>query len=199
MHYLQLAKHLFNTNKDVVKKTAIRDCHCLGLHSFIINEKPRIRLFIAEDDSELHGKKVIIPIHSHKYDDLFQVVSGEVIHKLYLEGNVGQPYNTYLYPRIKEGDSTPLLCGLRYLEFVGTIKSKSFIMPASTLHTVQLKGQNVMWMVTELAEDTNFKQIGYVPYNSKLEIRDELYKPFPGALEYITDRFKKIDERSVSE
>ena len=40
---------LVEKNKELVKHTAIKDCHHKNLHSFIINEKPKIRLFIADD------------------------------------------------------------------------------------------------------------------------------------------------------
>lgn len=191
MNYSKLAKHLFNTNRELVKNTAIRDCHCLGLHSFIINEKPRIRLYIAEDDSELHrtGYASPIPIHAHKYDDMFQVINGSVIHYIYEQGDARDcKYKAYLYARVKEKDSTPILIGDKFLRQTDIIQKKSFVMPASTLHTVRLKGNNVMWMITELAQDLGFKQVGYVHEEHVLETRPELYKPFSDAISYVAQK-----------
>ena len=90
MNTLQLCKYLISVNAELIAKTAMHNCHCIGLNSFIINEKPKVRLFIAEPNCELFEKfdytNPIIPIHPHKYDDMFSQLEGIMINHLYEVG-----------------------------------------------------------------------------------------------------------------
>ncbi len=194
--HIELIKHLVSINKKLIESSAIKDCHCLGLNSFVINEKPRIRLFIANEDCELYNEVSPIPIHAHKYDDLFQVLSGPVYHEIYKIGTrfTGAQYRVYKYPRIKDTDKTPVYIERSFLTWVDTTWRDMILMPAQTLHTVRLSDEGerkpIIWMVTELAEDEGFEQIAY-SFNP-ITPRPELYQPFPDAFEYVMDKFKSI-------
>ena len=81
----KLLTYLINKNPDIIKRTALKNCHAVGLNSFILNYDPKIRLFISDEDCEIrtiNNKNPIIPIHPHKYDDLFVLLGdGDNLHK----------------------------------------------------------------------------------------------------------------------
>ena len=191
-NHAQYVKHLVERNYIIVINSAIAHCHCLGLHSFIINENPRIRLFIADDHSEIHRDGNVIPIHSHKYRDYFQVINGSVCHAVYdrVESG-GKLYDSYRYGRIGDGDFEPIRVGEARLKLGKLLTQDEVILPADALHSVRLRDSNVMWTVTELDRNDAFDQVCFS--ERKLVARRDLYKPLPNAIEFIRNRFDSLE------
>lgn len=184
----EMFKHIISVNKELIEKTAIGNCHCIGLNSFIINGKPKVRLFIAEKNCELFGKfdflNPIIPIHPHKYDDVFSQIEGEMTHHLYSVGYGGNEYSKYRYARLSDKETQIVNVGKAKLIYLGGEKIKE--LKASELHTASLSGERCSWMVTETKEDKNFQQIAY---HQNLKSRPELYKPIVEPFEYLKTYF----------
>src|SRR5690606_15360009 len=122
MNTLQLCKYLISVNAELIAKTAMSNCHCIGLNSFIINEKPKVRLFIAEPNCELFEKfdylNPIIPIHPHKYDDMFSQLEGTMINHLYKVGGI-HDFNKYQYKRLSDKKTELELLGKECLDYLG--------------------------------------------------------------------------------
>ena len=189
--HARYVRYLINRNGPLVANSAISHCHCLGLHSFVISQDPKVRLFIADDDCEIHTDSGVIPIHSHKYDDYFQVISGAMFHSIHDFSNNGRLYNSYTYRRIGDTDEQEIVSmGQSMLSVVDVIAQENLVLPANRLHSVRLSGSNVMWTLTELERNVKFNQICYK--DGELKRRDELYKPMPNAVEFIESRLKLI-------
>ncbi len=198
---LLLCRFLINSNKELIEKTALKDCHVIGLNSFILNEKPRIRLYTADPNCELYTNistiNPLLPIHRHKYRDLFYSLHGIVIHYIYDEENwigIGQsPFaiNKYRYNRI--GDSNKkieLVEDSASLAYRSTLYNPDYL-DAETLHTVILHPDNekCSWMIIETEKDSFFEN-GQYAYHQDLKDRPELYKPFTNPIEYLNEYFK---------
>ena len=186
---LDLVKQLIKTNNDSINSTAIKNCHALGLNSFIINHIPKIRLFIADDDCELFEKfdplNPKIPIHAHKYNDLFMQLEGELIHHFY---NIGTDikFNKYRYYRLSDKEQTIQNIGCEYLKYRGE-KHDVVELKSSILHSVSLSGEKCSWIIIELDKDENFEQVSY---HQNLVNNPELYKRFDDPINYLNQYFK---------
>lgn len=179
-------KYLISVNRELIEKTALGNCHCRGLNSFVINEKPKIRLFIAEENCELFNKfdrmDPVIPIHPHKYDDLFYQLEGTMINHIYEVSDDGIEFKKYRYVRLSDDPNIHIEnCGTKRLKYLGgqhdLIKIKS-----TTLHTASLIGDRCSWLVIETIEDKDFKPFAY---HQNLVKRNELYKPIKNPYEYL--------------
>lgn len=164
MNNLDFCKFLISINKEIIDKTALSNCHCIGLNSFIINEKPKIRLFVAEDHCQLFDKfdfvKPIIPIHPHKYDDIFLRVEGDKVDYIYEVSNDGYEFSKYNFARLSDNETEIKYLGKENLilrQIVTNIES----LKANQLHTVRLIGSRCSWMVLETFKDENFEQVAY--------------------------------------
>lgn len=188
MNTLQLCKYLISVNSELINKTAMSNCHCIGLNSFIINEKPKTRLFIAEPNCELFEKfdylNPIIPIHSHKYDDMFLQLEGIMINHLYKVGGTNE-FNKYQYLRLSDKETRLELLGIENLEYLGG-KTNVTELKSTELHTASLQGDKCSWLIIETFEDKNFEQIAY---HQNLIERKELYKPMVNGNEYLHSYF----------
>lgn len=188
MNTLQLCKYLISVNAELIEKTAMSNCHCIGLNSFIINEKPKVRLFIAEPNCELFEKfdylNPIIPIHPHKYDDMFSQLEGIMINHLYKVGGIHE-FNKYQYKRLSDNKTELELLGKEYLDYLGG-KTHITELKATELHTASLQGERCSWLITEAFENKNFEQIAY---HQNLIERKELYKPMSNSNEYLHSYF----------
>lgn len=188
MNALQLCKYLISVNSELIEKTAMSNCHCIGLNSFIINEKPKIRLFIAENNCELFKSfdylNPIIPIHPHKYDDLFTQLEGKMINHLYKVGG-DLEFNKYQYLRLSDKSINLEIIGKENLTYLGSKKDVKEL-KATELHTVSLQGERCSWLITETFENKNFEQIAY---HQNLIERKELYKPILNSNEYLYSYF----------
>jgi hypothetical protein len=183
-----MLKRLIIDNRELVEKTAIGNCHCIGLNSFIINERPKMRLFIAEENCELFNKfdflNPIIPIHPHKYDDLFVQLEGEMIHHLYEVDYKGNEYNKYRYARLSDKETEIINIGKEKLNYLGGKKVKE--LKSTELHTASLSGKRCSWVITETLEDKNFQQVAY---HQDLKSRPELYKKIIHPFDYLKTYF----------
>lgn len=188
MNTLQLCKYLISVNAELIAKTAMSNCHWIGLNSFIINEKPKVRLFIAEPNCELFEKfdylNPIIPIHTHKYDDMFSQLEGTMIHHLYKVGGIHE-FNKYQYRRLSDNKRELELLGKQCLDYLGD-KTHITELKAAELHTVSLQGERCSWFITETFENKNFEQIAY---HQNLIERKELYNPMLNSNEYLHSYF----------
>ena len=141
--YLQFTKYLISTNSELIEKTAISNCHCMGLNSFIINEKPKIRLFVADSNCELFRKydsaNPRIPIHPHKYDDLFVQLEGKMTHHIYQISDDGQIFKKYHYYRLSDGEAKIEKIGTEKLSRVYYCKTLTNLR-SDALHSVSLIG-----------------------------------------------------------
>lgn len=188
MDTIHLIKYLISINYDLIEKTAISNCHAIGLNSFIINEKPRMRLFVADPFCELYKefdyKNPIIPIHPHKYDDLFTQIEGKLVNHMYKVGNDIE-FNKYEYLRLSDKSSELINLGKENLTYLGS-NSNVTILKASELHTANISGDKCSWIITETFEDKNFKQAAY---HQNLVKNPELYKEFENPIGYLEQYF----------
>jgi hypothetical protein len=188
MNSLALCKYLISINTELIEKTALSNCHCIGLNSFIINEKPKIRLFIAESNCELFKEfnylNPLIPIHPHKYDDMFSQLEGTLTHHLYEIGN-SLSFNKYQYLRLSDKSSIKFI-GNEYLNYIGA-KSNIGELKAKELHTVSLQGERCSWLITETFEDKKFNQVAY---HQNLVENKNLYTPIMDSINYLNSYFK---------
>lgn len=189
MNTLQLCKYLISVNAELIKKTAMSNCHCMGLNSFIINENPKVRLFIAEPNCELFEKfdylNPIIPIHPHKYDDLFLQIEGKMVNHLYQVGG-GLEFNKYQYLRLSDKSTKLEILGKENLKYLGS-KSNLTELAATELHTASLEGEKCSWMIIETFENKHFKQIAY---HQNLIERKELYVTMQDPNLYLSKYFE---------
>lgn len=186
MEYLKLCEYLVSVNTELVNRTALGDCHCIGLNSFIINEKPKIRLFVAEPNCELYQNfdctDPIIAIHPHRYDDIFIQLEGRLIHHIYQLGKEME-FNKYGYLRLSDCDKQLHQIGTERLDYIGAMDDVKFL-KSETLHTASISGDRCSWMIIETFEDTNFNQFAYHKY---LVERPELYNKIPNGAEYLNN------------
>ncbi len=186
---IQFCKYLISINKELIEKTALSNCHCVGLNSFIINEKPKIRLFIAESNCELfkgfNYLNPLIPIHPHKYDDMFTQLEGVLVHHLYEIGNTLN-FNKYQYLRLSDNTSKIKCIGNETLNYIGS-KNNVLELKSSELHSVSLQGERCSWLITETYKDEDFKQIAY---HQNLNKNKKLYKPITNSIDYLQSYFK---------
>jgi hypothetical protein len=189
-HIWQITRHLIKSNPELVQKTALRDCHCLGLNSFVINERPRIRLFVAGRNCELFAPfdsgNPIIPIHPHKYDDCFFTLRGQLVHHLYTvsQPGCGTTFNSYRHHRIGDNKVDLQNLGQINLTYLGREADIEVLM-SRTLHTVSIAELGSMWVIVETNEDPGFRQIAY---HQNLIQRPELYQQFENPLEYLKNQ-----------
>jgi hypothetical protein len=185
---LQLCRYLISTNQELIENTAIKNCHAIGLNSFIINQKPKIRLFIADPHCELFNEfdylNPLIPIHPHKYDDIFIQLEGELIHHLY-DKKGKHPFNKYKFYRLSDKEKNIILTGNEKLNYLGS-KTNIPSLKANELHTVSLKGKRCSWLIIETFQDSNFEQIAY---HQDLKNLEGLYQKFENATEYLKSYF----------
>jgi hypothetical protein len=186
MKPMGLVKYLISTNTDLINRTGISNCHCIGLSSFIINENPKIRLFIGEKNCELFSEydylNPIIPIHPHKYDDIFIQLEGKLINHLYEVGG-DLEFKKWEYPRISGGEIKYI--GNENLQYLGG-RSDVTELKSKELHSVSLEGEKSSWLVLETFRDLNFKQISY---HQNLIKKENLYKPIENSSQYLRDYF----------
>lgn len=191
MNAIKLCKYLISINQDLIKRTAMSDCHCIGLNSFVINERPRIRLFIAEPHCELFQefdyKNPIIPIHPHKYEDMFTQLEGVMVNHLYAVGGDIE-FNKYHYLRLSDSNVQLELLGTEGLKYLGA-RTDIIELKSTELHTASLIGSRCSWLITETFEDKNFKQVAY---HKNLVERKELYKPMIDSIEYLESYFSDV-------
>lgn len=189
MYSLQLIKYLIKSNQDLIIKSHIFDCHAIGLNSFILNEKPKIRLFIANPICELRNEfdytNPIIPIHPHKYDDIFTQIEGKLINHLYKPGKDIE-FNKYEYVRLSDSKSDKIInIGKENLTYLGA-KDNIIKLKASELHTASIIGEKCSWLITETFKDLNFKQVAY---HQNLIDRPELYNSSSDPIAYLINYF----------
>lgn len=192
-------KYRIRDRKDLIEKTAIRNCHALGLHSFIINENPKMRLFIADPDSELSNvynpEEPIIPIHSHKYNDLFSVLYGTLHQHLYTlsHDEIIMPFPINSYNLIRISDSKKELANLGRVNLTH-LDTKSYktehFLKAEELHSVSTtpdKNGKCAWLITETIANVHYTQVAY---HQNLIKRNNLYLPFENAHDYLMKYFE---------
>lgn len=194
-------KKLFLKNWEIIEQTGLRNCHCFGLNSFIINETPRIRLFITEPNCELYVKDFqyekyiknpIIPIHMHKYNDHFIQLEGGLTHYIYgvindkiMTIHDGISFNSYQYSRL--GDETKInKIGKEKLYFQWDTTNINYL-PGDTLHTVSVEGDRCSWLIIETTLNKDFNQICY---HKNLKNKEGLYVPFNNPVDYLMDYFE---------
>jgi hypothetical protein len=191
---LHLTKYLIQRNSSLVEQTAIKDCHIAGLNSFIINERPKIRLFTVEPHCKLYDefnpREPLIPIHPHKYDDVFIQLYGTLTHQIYKKGGMVK-FPSWEYLRIGDKDRTIKFVDDQKLLYVGSFDCLP-VLRSDVLHTVSIKSPKMVgcyWLIVETFEDPNFKQVAYHPHPD-IEEFETLYKPMEDPLLYLKNYFK---------
>lgn len=186
----KLLYHLIENNESLIKKTALKNCHARGLNSFILNSSPKIRLFISDEDCEIRNidpYNPIIPIHPHKYDDLFFQINGKLIHHIYHVSNSGVEFNKYNFIRLNNIDSEIINLGKEKLRYVGNFSNINKLR-SKTLHTASVEG-DCSWIIIETKPDDNFNEIFY---HQNLQKRNYLYQKFDDPISYLYDFVDKI-------
>ncbi len=199
----EFVKYLISINSDLVESKAICNCHCVGLNSFIINERPKIRLFVADKYCKLYDDfdsvNPIIPIHPHKYDDVFVQVSGTLIQHLYVpidnsyQFNSGIEFNKYKYGRLSDNQIIENF-GKQNLEYKGQFPNLEYL-KSNQLHTVSLDfGIETLcsWLVFETFEDKEFKQVAY---HKNLKEDKQLYKQLNNPIHYLNQHLDTLKHK----
>jgi len=172
-------------NRDIVLSTGIKDCHCMGLYSFILDFNPKIRLFISDNSDISNDYNIydpIIPIHPHKYNDYFFQLRGYLEHHLYKIDDNGFTIKKWGYPRISGGDIEFL--GFEKLSLIRSEKNINFL-KSNVLHSASVNSGISSWIIVESGIDNNFKQISY---HNHLKSNKDLYKKFDKDLDWILDK-----------
>lgn len=188
---IELVKYFTIKNPDLIKLTALGNCHALGLNSFILNQSPKIRLFVCDDNSELHQPfdpgNPIIPIHPHKYDDLFFQVSGKLIHHLYKKDISGIEFNKYNFIRLNDRGTEIKNLGKETLKYIGEFNNINKL-KAKALHTASVQGK-CSWIIIETKKDETFSEI---LYHQDLKPRPELYTKINDPIGFINQFLKGL-------
>lgn len=179
---------LIESNKDLIASTAIKNCHVIGLHSFIINEFPKTRLFIADEDCVLRNPfdthNPILTIHRHKHNDLFvPLTKTKITHHLYklsdehTDNSIS--FTMVNYSRLDENIGTHLI-GNEWLDY---IESKHlYFMDTNQHHTVSINGNaKCAWLVIEVGTNEDFTSISY----GGDKVSNECYSKFEDPLTYV--------------
>jgi hypothetical protein len=175
---------LISKNGALIEKTALSDCHCKGLYSFILNENPKIRLFIADNNCELYKEfdstNPIIPIHSHKYDDYFIQLEGKLVHHIY-EIGTDIKFNKYSYLRLSDDRTDIVKEDVTFLDYMGEFRDITFL-DSKTLHTAHTEGERCSWIILESTPNKDFVQY---TYHQNLILRNDLYTPLTNSIEFL--------------
>lgn len=190
---INIIEFFLKKNRTIIEKTALSDCHVKGLSSFILNYNPKIRLFICEPDCELfekyNPKNPIIPIHPHKYDDLFFQVSGKLVHHLYEKKRGGGIFmNKYNFIRLNNIDNEIVNLGEEELKYIGDFTNINKL-KSRTLHSASVKGYYPSWIIIETNQDDMFSE---VLYHKNLKKREDLYNVIINPVKYIEDFIDKV-------
>ena len=181
----KLITYFIKKHPDTIIKTALRNCHAIGLNSFLLSIDPKIRLFVCDRDTELKSydpKNPTIPIHPHKYDDLFFQIRGNLHHHLYKKDSNGIPFNKYNFIRLDKIDTEIQNLGKENLKYIGEFSNINQL-KAKTLHTVSVKGDDCSWIIIETKRDETFDEIFY---HQNLTKNTNLYKPFEDPIGFLT-------------
>lgn len=190
----EFIQYFIENNSDLITKTAIKDCHAIGLNSFLLNTNPKIRLFVCENNSELYNdydfKNPLIPIHPHKYDDLFFQIKGKLIHHIYQKSKYerGIDFTKFKFMRLNDTEVDIKNLGSDKLKYIGPISNINKLR-AKVLHTASVSGDNSSWIIIETKKDESFDQISY---HQDLKIRSDLYKVFDNPINYLNNWINSI-------
>lgn len=197
MKHLSFVEQMIERNPELINNTALGNCHCVGLNSFVIghrreNPVAKIRLFIAEPHCELFQdydpENPIIAIHPHKYDDHFSCMEGRLTHHFYKPGT-GIDFNKYKLNRLSDKSKDIIKLGSEELTYIGG--TWSACLDAKTLHSVSLRGNKYnprcSWIVMEGNEDPTYEPIAY---HQNLVKRHGLYTPIENGVEYIKNHIR---------
>ena len=182
-------------NKEYIETKAIKNCHALGLHSFILDEDSTVRLFIADETCVLRHvfdhKNPIVPIHGHKHDEYFvPLFKNSLIHHVYekiieygdnYDDSIEVCLTTHIYGRL-DGIATQGLIGSDVLSYKGGFDHR--FLKGNILHTVSIPttGKSA-WLVIQSDTNDLFDQVGY---GEKSNLKG-LYQPFENPVDYIKE------------
>lgn len=187
-------KKLISKNVDIINKTAIKNCHVSGLHSFILNYEPKIRLFLADETCALRKpfdyKNPYLTIHAHRHNDIFiPLTETKIIHHLYKKVNFTDEnsvsFRLNMYNRLNianKENMAGITGGSDWLEYIGP-STKPFL-KAKELHTVNILGsKKCAWIIIEIGTDDTFEQLSY----GGEQISSDCYQKFNDPIKYIFD------------
>lgn len=179
----KLITHFIKNNRQLIEKTALKNCHAIGLNSFILNQNPKIRIFISDEDCEVNKfdpYNPVIPIHPHKYDDLFFPITGKLTHHLYQRNINGIPFNKYNFIRLNTINDEIVKLGEENLKYIGEFSNINKL-KSKTLHTISVEGE-CSWLIIETKQDESFSEIFY---HQNLQKRNDLYVPFENPILFL--------------
>lgn len=181
----KLINFFIKKNPDIIEKTALRNCHAIGLNSFLLSIDPKIRIFVCDEDTELYSfnpENPTIPIHPHKYDDLFFQIKGNLHHHLYKKDSNGIVFNKYNFIRLDKIDTEIQNLGQEHLKYIGEFSNINQL-KAKTLHTVSVKGDQCSWIIIETKKDETFDEVFY---HQNLTQNKNLYQPFNNPISFLS-------------
>lgn len=191
-----LIRHLWRNNRDEIVARSCRNCHCRGLNSIMLIDKPgaRVRIFFATENHELdqnglltmgkHGLSVAF--HPHHCNVTLHCIMG-----MFMNWRVA-PYNNeeehltltkFRYASKLAGASRASFQKLEEAKLCFCVSQwlrpgESEAMKATDLHTVNVEtGQRAAWFVYEGQENPDYQPICYS--NAALDEMDfgHLYQP----------------------
>lgn len=190
----QLIKIALKANEKLIAETAIKNCHVTGLHSFLLNKSPKVRLFIADNNCALRlpfdYKNPYLTIHAHKHNDIFiPLTNEEIIHHFYKHVDYVDeksiPFSLNEYNRLDGNTKNGRTGGSDWLEYIG--HENRMFMGTKELHTVSILGpKKCAWIIIEIGTDEDFIQLSF----GGEQITSDCYQKFDNPIQYIKDYFE---------
>lgn len=165
----ELVRHLWRSHKDEITAKSILNCHCRGVHSIMLIEKPEqtIRLYVADWPNDLYKNysfrdEMSVAFHAHHCDLTIHVLKGELRNRVAKESEQGTILSKFIYhSKIKDDDIKFEKIGdvsVSVIKDLDLLPYQSVFMPADTIHTVASPiGIITAWFVYEGKEDPNYK------------------------------------------
>lgn len=192
-----LVSRFLEHHAESIIETAIKNCHCIGLHSFIIRIRPfKIRLFLADEACELRKpfdvKNPHLTIHRHKHNSIFvPLTKTKIIHQMYaIALNSCDSANTFsfstnIYTRLNQPYDHGLAGGSDWLTYLGAYNRQ--FLRADEYHSVNILGnEKCAWIVIELSNSDKFEQISY----GGEKLSEGCYQRFEDPIQYIKNFFR---------
>lgn len=214
-----IIKHFLTINKDLILRKSLRNCHCYGVDSILLDDTPgaRIRIFHATEFHHLwknyfrSGEKMSVAFHPHHCDLTLWGIKGNIIN-IQVEPTGGDPlpwsrlsgwdittepiFRKFEYQsKILSGNAGFKPLGFQRLKAHSTtnIGPGSYLeMKAQDLHTIFVhRGESATWAVYEGKEDPNYQSVCYSNIElDKEAIPEVLYQPM--GERYLMDSLQQI-------
>lgn len=175
-------KSILRNNAEEIAKNSYRNCHAVGVDSFLL--KDGLRMFRAEGGYTLESKHLLSPVvgfHTHKTDLDIVVLSGEITNALITLTEYGDKIMEYRFTSfIRDGKIDMHLNGDVCCELISRQKitaGESLHLDSREIHTIWTNETPIppAWLIYEGKEDDYYEPLIYT--NRKNFDFKNLYQP----------------------